>query len=535
LNIDDNYCFGQFEIDERLMSDTLLFAKEETDEQIQKIQGYHKPWKVAVIDDEEQVHSVTKLVLRNFSFDGRGLELLHAYSAKEAVMLFKEHDDIAICLLDVVMETDSAGLDVVSKIRDDLHNTYTRIVLRTGQPGQAPEESVIKNYDINDYKDKTELTNLKLHTLVYSCLRAYRDIISLNQTRKGLEQVIHASNNVFHHKFTGEFSRGILQQFSSLMQFDDHAVYAIEDGFTAHSDKCGLKIIEGIGKYSNSLGKGLANILPENMLKELQSQTTPFMSIHSDDGFLASNIIDNKDSQRNVLYMQKLGESSALQRKLLDVFSNNVLTAFQNLYLLEDIEKAQREMVYLLAEAVESRSKETGFHLQRVAELSSLLAKGLGLDEDLVLKIYRSSPLHDLGKIAISDNILNKPGKLIAEEFKIMKTHSQIGHDMIVKSERELCQTGRVIALEHHERWDGNGYPNGKKGEDISIEGRIVAVADVFDALSCKRCYKEAWQLDDVFSYMEEGSGRQFDPGVIKVLSEYKTAVREIYEEYSEK
>jgi len=515
------------------MNDMLYFAEEDDADELQTNYRQRKPWKVAIVDDEEQVHSVTKLVLKNFSFDGRELELLHAYSAKEAIQLFSQHDDIAICLLDVVMETDSAGLDVVSNIRDELHNNYTRIVLRTGQPGQAPEANVIKIYDINDYKDKTELTNLKLHTLIYSCLRAYRDIISLNQTRKGLEQVIRASNNVFHYRFSGEFSKGILQQLTSLMQFDDHAVYAIEDGFTAHSDRCGLRVIEGIGKYSDSTGEYLENLLPEQMLDELKSQTTPFMSIHSNDGFLASNIIDNKDNQRNVLYLQKLGESSALQRKLLDVFCNNVLTAFQNLYLLEDIEKAQREIVYLLAEAVESRSKETGFHLQRVAELSSLLATGIGLEEDLIVKIYRSSPLHDLGKISIPDSILNKPGKLTVEEFEVMKSHSQIGHDMIVKSERELCQTGRLIALEHHERWDGLGYPNGKKGEDISIEGRIVAVADVFDALSCKRCYKQAWDLNDVFVFMRENSASQFDPKIVKVLLDNELAVRDIYDKFS--
>jgi len=514
------------------MADKLLFAKDKDSGQFVASKKKFKPWKVLVVDDEEQIHSVTKLVLNDFSFDGRELELFHVYSAKEAIEFFQKHDDIAVCLLDVVMETDSAGLDVVSKIRDDMKNNYTRIVLRTGQPGQAPEENVIKNYDINDYKDKTELTNLKLHTLIYSCLRAYRDIISLNQTRRGLEQVIKASNNVFHHRFTGEFSKGILLQFTSLMQFDDHAVYAIEDGFTAHSDKCGLTVVEGIGKFSDSLGEKLENLLPDDIIARLKAQDKPFMSIHTETSFLASNRIDGAESQRNVLYLQRLGEPSALQKKLLDVFSNNVLTAFQNLYLLEDIEKAQREMVYLLAEAVESRSKETGFHLQRVAELSLLLAESMSLDEDLKLKIYRSSPLHDLGKIGIPDQILNKPAKLSAEEFERMKSHAQIGHDMIAESDRELCQTGRMIALEHHERWDGNGYPNGKKAEEISIEGRIVAVADVFDALSCRRCYKEAWELDDVFTYIKENSATQFDPQVVRALTENEVDVRAIYEKY---
>ncbi|MCU7834490.1 MAG: DUF3369 domain-containing protein [gamma proteobacterium symbiont of Taylorina sp.] len=515
------------------MSDELLFADEDTSDVAEHHEHWqHKPWKVVVVDDEEQVHSVTRLVLNDFSFDGRGLTLLHAYSAKQAKQIFRDHDDIAMCLLDVVMETDSAGLDVVGYIRKGLHNTYSRIILRTGQPGQAPEERVIKDYDINDYKDKTELTHLKLHTLMYSCLRAYRDIMVLNQTRKGLEQVINASNNVFQHHFTGEFSRGILLQFTSLMQFDDHAVYAVEDGFTAHSDHSGLYIIEGIGEYAHSQGENLKNILTDDMLEALKNQDEPFISIHSEEAFLASNLINKEEKQRNVLYLKKLGESSALQCKLLDIFSNNVLTAFQNLYLMEDVEKTQHEMVYLLAEAVETRSPETGNHLKRVAKLSSLLAIALKLDEQQVMKIYHASPLHDLGKIAIPDIILNKPGKLTVEEFEVMKNHAQIGYDMILNSNSQLCQTGRLIALEHHERWDGKGYPHGKKGEEISIEGRIVAVADVFDALTCKRCYKDSWPLDEVFVFMKENSASQFDPKIIQVLLDNEAAIRAIYLKY---
>jgi len=511
--------------------DELLFIEEDALDINHVTEQIYEPWKVLVVDDEEQVHSVTRLVLKDFSFDGRGLELLHAYSGSEAIQVFKENDDIAICLLDVVMETDSAGLDVVSSIRRDMKNTYTRIVLRTGQPGQAPEEDVIKNYDINDYKDKTELTHLKLHTLVYSCLRAYRDIISLDHTRQGLEQVIKASNNVFGYRFSGQFAQGILKQFTSLMQFDNHAFYAVEDGLTAHSERGELSIIEGIGQFEGHKGESLDDIIPSEMLEKLQNQEDVFISVHTDDAFLASTMIDTK--QRSVLYLQKSGESSALQCKLLDVFSNNVLVAFQNLYLMEDIEKAQREMVYLLAEAIETRSEETGFHLQRVAALSLLLANALGLDEELAIKIHRASPLHDLGKIAIPDAILNKPAKLTDEEFEVIKTHAQIGYNMIVNSERELCQTGTLIALEHHECWDGTGYPNAKKGEEISIEGRITAVADVFDALSCKRCYKEAWPMDLVFNFMREGSGTQFDPQIIKVLLDNEAEIREIYRKYA--
>jgi len=315
------------------------------------------------------------------------------------------------------------------------------------------------------------------------------------------------------------------------MRFDNNAFYAVEDGLAASSYQGILRIIDGIGEFSRAQGKTLDRILPHEIQDKLKSQEQGFMSMHSDDVYLASAMIDK--NRRSILYLQKLGSSTVLQRKLLDIYSNNVLIAFQNIHLMEDIDKAQQEMVYLLAEAIETRSQETGFHLQRVAELSLLLAKGLNLDEDLAMKIHRSSPLHDLGKIAIPDEILNKPGKLTSEEFEKMKAHSQIGHDMIIESERELCQTGRLIALEHHERWDGAGYPNGKKGKDISIEGRITAVADVFDALSAKRCYKDAWSLDDVFKFMKDNSGSQFDPQIIKILLNHEDDIRAIYHQYS--
>ncbi len=520
--------------------DELLFlADDDETNELENIFGFqHAPWKVLVVDDEEQVHSVTKLVLRDFSFDNRPLELLHAYSAKEALDVFREHKDIAICLLDVVMETDTAGLDVVSQIREELNNRNTRIVLRTGQPGQAPEEEVIKNYDINDYKDKTELTHLKLHTLLYSCLRAYRDMLALEQARLGLEKVIDASNDVFKHQLPSKFAQGILQQFSSLMRFDQHGFYAVEDGLTAQNHNGIWRIIEGIGKFAlenNKLAakdRRLDTILPPMLLDELIVQRESFLSVHEHEYFLASSM--NGKKNRSLIYLEKSGESTVLQKKILDIFSNNVLTAFQNLYLRADIEKAQQEMVYLLAEAIESRSQETGNHLQRVAELSFLLAKSLNLGEEVSIRIHRASPLHDLGKIAIPDNILNKPGKLTEQEFEVMKTHSQIGHDMIISSERELCQTGRLIALEHHEHWDGNGYPNAKKGEDISIEGRISAVADVFDALCAKRCYKEAWPIDDVFAFMKERADSQFDPQIIATLLKHEIEIREIYNKYAD-
>jgi len=159
-----------------------------------------EPWHVLIVDDEPAVHEVTRLVLGSFRFEGRPLQFHHAHSGIEARKLLRETEDIAVLLLDVVMESDQAGLDVVKFVREELHNHFVRIVLRTGQPGQAPEHEVITNYDINDYKDKTELTAQKLRTMMYATLRAYRDVMQIERNRRGLERVISASAHIFSHQ-----------------------------------------------------------------------------------------------------------------------------------------------------------------------------------------------------------------------------------------------------------------------------------------------------------------------------------------------
>jgi len=488
-----------------------------------------KPWVVAIIDDDEQVHHITKMVLKSFQFDNKKLHFISAYSAQEGFELFKTNKQIAVCLLDVVMESDHAGLNLVKQIREEMKNRFTRIVLRTGQPGQAPEEKVIANYDINDYKEKNELTIDKLHTVMYSCLRAYRDIISLDHTRKGLEQVIDASANVFNNRFIEQFSQGILSQVTSILNYEEEALYGISEGLTAHKneDEDDIKVISGIGKYSKQIGKDIRDVVPKDILKSLCNKKTSFASNHVNNSYIACYHGENQS--RNILFIEGVNEEDSLQIKLLDIFSRNVLVAFENMYLKVNSDEAQKEIVYLLGGAVETRSSETGEHLKRVAIISKQLAIYSGMTSKQADLIHQASPLHDLGKIGISDSILNKPGKLDADEMRMMKTHSQVGYNMLKDSSKNIFKIAALIALEHHERWDGKGYPDGKKEQEVSIEGRIVAIADVFDALCSKRCYKASWKLDDVFTYMQENSGTQFDPQLTELLIKNKYFLIDMY------
>ena len=189
--------------------------------------------------------------------------------------------------------------------------------------------------------------------------------------------------------------------------------------------------------------------------------------------------------------------------------------------LNKELEDTQKEIVYTFGMISEGRSKETGAHIKRVAEYSKLLALYYGLSSDEVELIKQASPMHDIGKIAIPDSILNKPGKLTKEEFEIMKKHAEYGYEMINKSNRPLLKAAAIIAYEHHEKFDGTGYPRGLKGYEIHIYGRVVALADVYDALSTKRCYKDAWSDDKIKELIKSERGRHFDPKLADIMLEH--------------
>lgn len=184
--------------------------------------------------------------------------------------------------------------------------------------------------------------------------------------------------------------------------------------------------------------------------------------------------------------------------------------------LSHEIEETQREVVFRMGAIGETRSKETGNHVKRVAEYSKLLGTLYGLSKDDAELLKQASPMHDIGKVGIPDAVLNKPGSLDANEWKIMQTHSELGYEMLKHSERPILKAAATVANEHHEKWDGSGYPNGLEKEDIHIYGRITAVADVFDALGSDRCYKEAWPLEKILNLFKEESGKHFDPQLVE-------------------
>ena len=202
--------------------------------------------------------------------------------------------------------------------------------------------------------------------------------------------------------------------------------------------------------------------------------------------------------------------------------------------LHKEIEETQREVIYKMGEIGESRSSETGNHVKRVAEYSKLLAKLYGLSEKEAEILFTASPMHDIGKVGIPDSILNKAGKLSDEEWRIMRKHSIVGYNILKNSKRDILKAAAIVARDHHEKWDGSGYPRKIKEEEIHIYGRITAVADVFDALGSSRCYKQAWSDEDIFKLLEDESGKHFNPKLIALFFENIEKFKEIRNKYKD-
>lgn len=201
---------------------------------------------------------------------------------------------------------------------------------------------------------------------------------------------------------------------------------------------------------------------------------------------------------------------------------------------MHEVEERERETLSRLARAIELRDAGTSAFLERMAHVAGLIAEGLGLPEEQVRTIELAAPLHDIGKIAIPDSILMKPGPLDEDERRHMQQHPRIGYQLLQDSQNRFIQVGAQIALRHHERWNGQGYPDGLAGEEIPIEARIVTVADIFDALLSPRPYKEAWSIAKALEFIGEQSGQMLDPACVRALMNSLPRLHEICDRYSQ-
>lgn len=492
----------------------------------------HHPWKVLIVDDEPEVHMITTLVLKDFEFERGKLEFHHAYSSVEARQILQTLRGMAVILLDVVMETDNAGLELVHWIRTSLKDDLVRIILRTGQPGAAPEKQVITRYDINDYKEKTELTDTKLWTSMTVALRGYRDLSIITRSKRGLEKIVQASVMFSERQSLARFLEGVLTQLTSLLDAEEDSLLMRSEAFAVHSHMNSLRIVSATGTFSHLVGKTLDDIGDEFIASTVRRSIESKESLFSENYFVG--YMGSEDGAENLVLLHSPMALGETEREIIRIFTTNAGLALSNVSLGNAVEDTQNEMIFTLGEVVESRSIETGFHVRRVAAIADMFARKLGMPPREREALRMAVPLHDIGKIGIADRILNKPDSLNEQELTDMRKHALIGYNLLRGGTNHTLQLAATIALTHHERWDGLGYPQGLTGTAIPIAGRITCVADVFDALIHDRVYKPAWQADSVLHYMNDNSGTQFDPALIEVLNGSTDEIFAIINQYRE-
>ncbi|MBF0340395.1 MAG: DUF3369 domain-containing protein [Magnetococcales bacterium] len=510
----------------------LLFADDPTPRPAERVRDA-KPWKLMIVDDDPDVHSLSCLVLRSFRFEGRGLEFVHGYSRDDAERLMREHPDTAVLLLDVVMESDQAGLEAVRCIRETLKNRFVRIILRTGQPGYAPEQRVILDYDINDYKEKTDLTDIRLTTAVITSLRSYRDMMVIEHNRRGLQKIIHATGSLFEPRSIKKLAAGALTQLVSILGLDESALYAQASGFAVNDASGGRMVLyAGTGRFSERVGEPLESVVEPATMELIRQAIENRASLFADNLFLG--YFQTRQGSVNLLYLRGIGSLEEWDQELIRLYSANVGLAFDNVLMNREIFDTQQDLTFTLGELIEGRSNETGNHVRRVAECARLLGARAGLGEDDLELLWLAAPLHDLGKIGIPESILKKPGELDSAEWELMKDHALLGARLLKGSNRRIFRTAGIIAVQHHERWDGAGYPLGLKGEEIHLFARIVSLVEVFDALAHERVHKKAWSLESTLEFIRSGRERRFDPRLVDLFFDNVEEFLSICQEYAD-
>ncbi len=473
-------------------------SKLQLSEMLKQLPLYTQEMNILYVEDEQSIREITqKLLLSIFP------SVVTAEDGKEGLELFK-NTKFDIVISDILMPKMN-GITMVKKIKEI--NNHQSIIITSACDDSSYLLELI-NLGISNFILKPMQSQQILQTLWNKVMSIYNEkrVREMNQSLEN--ELVHKSTLLEQYKEVVDIS-------TIVSKTDIHGrITYVNEKFCNIS---GFKSSELIGKKHNiirhpDLPKEFFSNLWETILaKKIWNGVVKNKKKNGDYYITDSTIKPILDKHGEII------EFMSIRHDVTELFDLN-----------EEISRTQHEMLYLLGEVGETRSEETGNHVRRVAEYSKLLGELYGLDKDEISNLYTASPMHDIGKIGISDAILLKPGKLDDAEYEIMKQHAKIGFDMFKNSERPILKAAAIIAYEHHEKWDGTGYPRSLAKDEIHIYGRITALTDVFDALSCERVYKKPWPMEQILELLKEERGKHFDPTLVDLFFQNIEKFKEI-------
>lgn len=504
----------------------LDFLQDDQTTEAPKVPTHHGTYKLMIADDDKEVHMITKMILKEFSFEGKRLEFIHAYSGEETKKLLVEHPDTAILFLDVVMESHHSGLDVVVYLRETLKNMMTRIVLRTGQPGEAPEEEVIKQYDINDYRLKTELTVKRMHTTLFTALRNYRDLIRLERHKKGLERIIKASSMLFQQNQLDNFLTSVLNELSNFYQdqpgmiyMRDHTGIERQSGFVTIEQHRKVKIVAATGRYEELVGREL-NAVPELVfMNDLlgSAQQTGYGIEVVNGGF----VIRSSSGQyvNNYIYIE--GSENIHDFELIESFLFHYGQAFDQFIAKNLHIEAQQRILEAYRSVIERHFKKPLHHIELITKCIKGLALATGYGEMESDLLAHAASLHDVGMLRLPESLIMRTEPLSQEGYEQVKQHSEWGYEMLIREDDDLFKLAAEIAKDHHENYDGTGYPRGISGDRIPESARMMAIVDVYVSMISDKVYGLGKSKEEAREYLVSQSGIRFDPNLVTNFLKY--------------
>ncbi len=475
-------------------------------------------WKVLVVDGDSGSHAATAHALNRLVYRNRGVVIFEALNPSDARAVVSVHPDIAAVLVGFGRGEENAGRELIRWLRREKRNETAQILVLADGPVTEAEEILTLEYEIADYVPRAECTPGRIRTSLVSALRTYAALMTSQEQHEDLRRISEASALVFRNSGISEFERTALASIASFLHGPGNADRYFGVFATRSPDEVVPRITTATGSFRHLEGQKLSQMLNSPLYERVLSHN--YAKGHLSLGKLRVYGFRIRDGSEVYLILEDEVELSDWNRDLLEGFRLQLGVALDNFHLFRGIESARDDLVFALGEMAESRSEETWNHVKRVAEIAHIMAQGMGMGEFETEQLRLAASLHDLGKLSIPEGILAKEGRLSGDEFESMKSHSLVGFEMLNTSNRSLFRTAAQIALEHHENWDGTGYPRGLKGEEINLYSRIVTVADVFDALGNRRAYKKPWNTSDILDFMRRETGRKFDPKVMEVFFE---------------